>query len=97
MNLLIDMLATFRLTRLATRDTITEPFRQQLRHAAMRQVDSPGIAAKVDTLISCPWCVGWWIAVAVVAARRLYPRAWEPVAAALAASAVTGLIADNLD
>lgn len=35
-------------------------------------------------LATCPWCAGVWISAAVVAVRRAAPRAWTPVAAALA-------------
>jgi len=91
----IDALATYRLTRLIVEDEITAPIRDRVRHAAMRSVDSPGVAAKVNTLLSCPWCVGWWVSCGVVVARRVAPRAWSPVAAALAFSAVTGILASN--
>lgn len=94
-TLAVDALATYRLTRLIVQDDITAPLRERVRHAAMRSVDSPGIAAKVNTLLSCPWCVGMWVSFGVVAARRLAPAAWTPVAAALAFSAVTGVIAEN--
>lgn len=96
MTFLVDALAVFRLTRLVLQDDITAPLREKVRHAAMRSVDSPGVAAKLNTLISCPWCVSPYCAAMVFCARRLMPRAWAPVAEVLAASAITGLVAENL-
>jgi hypothetical protein len=95
MSLAVDALAAFRLTRLVIEDTITEPLRQRVKHRAMREVDSPGTAAKVETLLSCPWCVGFWVSCGVVAARRVAPRSWVPLAEVLALSAAVGIIAEN--
>lgn len=95
-QLVVDALASYRLTRLIVEDKITDGIREKVRHAAMRSVDSPGTAAKINTLLSCPWCVGWWVACGVVVARKVAPRIWEPVATALALSATTGIIAENV-
>lgn len=38
------------------------------------------------TLLACPWCVSVWVGFGVVAARRIVPRLWDPVARALALS-----------
>lgn len=84
--LAVDALAVFRLTRLATRDTITEPLRARI------PPDS-----KLAELLACPYCAGFWVACGVAAARRIAPRVWGPLAEALAFSAVTGLVATNLD
>lgn len=43
-------------------------------------------------LLRCPWCLSVWVGAGVVAARALCPRVWDPIARALAASEVTGLI-----
>lgn len=40
----------------------------------------------------CAWCVGVWASFGVVAARRLVPRAWEPVGRALAIATTVGLV-----
>lgn len=49
-------------------------------------------APKLAQLIVCKWCSSAWLAVGVVVARRLFPRAWPPVARALAFSSVAGLL-----
>lgn len=46
-------------------------------------------------VVVCPWCLSPYVAVAVLAARRFVPRLWGPVAAVLAASAVTGLLSGH--
>lgn len=48
-------------------------------------------APKLAYVVACPWCASIWLGAVVVLARRLVPRAWAPVATALAASAVAGL------
>lgn len=87
-----DVLAAYRLTRLATKDEITEPVRQRLRAMSYRATPPP-VAVKLDTLLQCPWCAGFWIAAGVVTLRRFAPKAWTPAARVLATSAAVGIIA----
>lgn len=91
--LAVDALAAFRLTRLATEDTIGRPF----RHAVIDRAEriSPKAGEWAEELVTCPWCIGFWIACGVVVARRAAPRAWAPVAEAFALSGVTGLLAKH--
>lgn len=53
--LILLFLAAARVTRLFTHDTITEPLRLQ----AMRW-------QLTDDLVSCPWCIGFWVSAAAV-------------------------------
>lgn len=85
----VDSLATFRLTRLAVEDEITSP----LREAVWKRYDVSD--TKIGYFLTCPWCVSIWVGAGVVVARRVAPAAWEPVAAILAGSAVTGMIASR--
>ncbi len=118
--LLLDALAAYRLTRLATADTILSGPRDKLvRDAYARDgrlaeatelADDEGVhlaepggwaelapldpkAPKLATLVTCRWCAGMWVSLGVVAARRLCPRAWAPLATALAYSAGAALLA----
>lgn len=50
-------------------------------------------APKLATLVVCRWCASVWVGFGIVAARRLVPRAWRPVATALAFSAASALLA----
>ena len=52
-----------------------------------------GPPPKLATLVTCRWCAGVWIGAGVVAARRLAPRAWQPLAEALSLAAAAALVA----
>ena len=97
---MIDLLATYRLTRLATADVISEPIRMALLRktgaepppgqedpTAQEVVESLQDPPRLATLITCRWCAGIWIAAGVTAARLFTPKVWEPVATGLALSA----------
>ena len=90
-DLVIDALASYRVTRLLAGDGIIErqrdAFVDRLRRGGHR---------KLVELSECPWCIGFWVACGVVAARRTVPRAWSPVAEAFAFSAVSGLLASEV-
>jgi hypothetical protein len=60
LTLVLSVLATARLTRLVTADTITGP----LRAAVIRQF---GVGSLPATGIYCRWCVSMWVAVPVAA------------------------------
>lgn len=45
-------------------------------------------------LLTCPWCLSLWVGLVVAVLRRVFPRAWSIVAAALASSAITGILSD---
>lgn len=64
----------------------------QCADAVANDADPP----KLAVLVTCPWCASFWLGLAVVALRRLFPRLWGPLAEALAFSAVAGLVAENL-
>jgi hypothetical protein len=106
MGLLVDGLATYRLTRLATADVISEPLRMALLRrtgaepppgqedpTAQEIVESLDDPPRLATLVTCRWCAGVWIAAGVTAARLVAPKAWEPVARGLALSAGAVLLA----
>ena len=103
--LLLDGLATYRLTRLATADVISEPVRMAvLRKAgaepppgtedptAQEVVESLKDPPRLATLVTCRWCAGMWIAAGVTAARLVVPRLWDPLSRALALSAGAALL-----
>ena len=87
-DLVIDALASYRVTRLLVSDDIVDRQRDALVDRLRR-----GGHRKLVELSECPWCIGFWVACGVVAARRAIPRTWAPVAEAFAFSAVSGLVA----
>ncbi|HLT17054.1 MAG TPA: DUF1360 domain-containing protein [Acidimicrobiales bacterium] len=106
LTLAVDLLATYRLTRLATADVIGEPARQAvLRHTgaepppgeddptAQEVVEGLDDPPRLATLVTCRWCAGIWIAAGVTAARRLAPGPWDLAARGLALSAGAVLLA----
>lgn len=107
LELVVDGLAAYRLTRLATADVISEPWRRSAvdrlvsngseepaeGETAQEVVDAMAEPPKLARLLTCRWCAGMWIAAGVVGARTVAPRAWSPVARTLALSAAATLIA----
>lgn len=105
-DLVVDALATYRLTRLATADVISEPVRMAVLRrvgaepppgqddpTAQEVVESLADPPRLATLVTCRWCAGIWIAGAVTAARALLPGTWQPVARGLALSSAAVLLA----
>lgn len=84
--LLVDALAVYRLTRLTTRDTLP-PVRRVRDYVLERWPDRA-----LTELAVCPWCISFWYAVGVLAARMVVPDAWTLIALPLAWSAVAGLV-----
>jgi hypothetical protein len=105
LDLTVDALATYRLTRLATKDVISEPARRAVvdrladtdqrpeDETAQEIVDGLDRPPSAARLITCRWCAGIWIAGGVVVARAAAPRLWGPVARGLALSSAAVLIA----
>lgn len=82
-DLAVDVLAGYRLTRLAVVDTITEPARTALSARS----------TFLDDMLACEHCTGVWIAAGVTVARTVAPRAWRPVAHALAVAGGVSVMA----
>lgn len=85
LELVVDALATHRVTHLITEDTV--PFgtlRDNLIDTQPRSL--------LAEWVSCPWCASVSVAVVVAVARAVVPRWWAPAAAVLAMSSVTGLL-----
>lgn len=60
-----------------------------LAEYAAHDADAP----KLATLVICYWCSGFYVSIAVIAARRWAPGLWDPIARVLATSAVAALTA----
>lgn len=100
-------LAVFRVARLIGWDDITQRLRDWIlvkkvvgevegRNGETRRV----LVARshfVAKMINCPWCLGWWVAVAWWAAWLAWPAGALVAATPFAVSALVGLIAKNLD
>ena len=83
--LFLDALAVYRITRLITEDHL--PFGPLRDRVQGRWANS-----LLAEWFVCPWCSGMTVAVAVLLLHAGFPAWWPYVAAALALSAITGLL-----
>ena len=90
MQQLIDTLATYRITRFITRDTLGQPIRDFVRQ-------HHGEDSKLDYLVNCPWCTSVYVGTGVMLARNLFPSTWQYVSTALALSAGASLIQTKVE
>ena len=78
-------LATYRITRLVTRDVITEGFRNWFWKKF------PPESKKLGYLITCEWCLSIWVASLLIASAMI-TSVTIAVASVFALSAVAGLL-----
>jgi hypothetical protein len=83
--LLILSLAGFRITRLITQDTITEP----IRNAIWNKFPP---STQIGYLFTCNWCTGFWVALLVFISWVVAPEATIVVSLVLSISTIIGLI-----
>lgn len=97
-------LASFRATRLVTKDSITLPFRERLYRFAWQ--DQPGrqepeARAAWRTYVyeglTCPWCLGVWVSTAGYCAWRWGSGIGRGVVVVLAIAGGQALLAANGD
>jgi hypothetical protein len=89
--------ATHLLTRIITRDKVTEPIRSPFTEydgpAGAGEVDEHprgrGLRRAIGTLLTCQYCAGPWVASALFAALVARPRETRLVASMLAAATVS--------
>lgn len=97
MTFLIDVLAIYRLTRLATRDEITEGLRETIEKELGTAVDAKLITEKTGGklvyMLGCDWCMSFWVSLFALALKKYVPNLWDNLKYVLAASAATGMIA----
>ena len=82
-------LATFRLSRLVTKDRVLRPLREpfvtEVEPGADAEVNSTpassGLRGATGELLTCPFCVSVWIATALVVGFAAAPRATRLLAA----------------
>jgi len=93
--------ATHKASRLLAKDIVTtplrEPFTEYEGRAGPAEVsESPrggsGLRHGVGELISCPYCLGQWVATTLAAGLAIAPRTTRFVAAALSAVAISDFL-----
>jgi hypothetical protein len=89
--LLVYALAVYRLTRLLIADQVLEPLRTGI--LVWAQPEQGRQRPMLAYFVTCPWCVSMWVAAGwLLLASLAGPVAWY-LGAALAFSAITGLLA----
>jgi Protein of unknown function (DUF1360) len=90
--MVLTVLATARITRLITADSITEPLRKRITGRLSEE-------SRVVYLVHCPWCVSIYVGtVLAYLAWRWGETGWFAVATlALSASYVAGLLSVRED
>ncbi|WP_308368712.1 DUF1360 domain-containing protein [Streptomyces sp. ISL-36] len=85
-------MATFRLSRLLSKGVVTSPLRApftRFKEAAgpSEVTEEPrtesGVRGTVGALVTCPFCVGVWVATTLTGAQLLWPREVRVVTGAL--------------
>lgn len=105
LDLAFDVGATYRLTRLVTRDALLAGPRSVLaeryrRHdtldVAVRWGDDVAqMGGPVPYLLACSWCASLYVAAGVAVVRRLAPLPWRHIAPVLTSSAVVGWLSER--
>lgn len=106
--LLLMALASYRLVRVVTLDKITEPIFEPLRQRLeiwwvckqtkpgsdeeFDAIESDEWNSKLAYLLSCPWCLGFWVCGAVTVIVSLAYGLDYPILTWLATSTIVGLI-----
>lgn len=85
-NLVRSGLATYRLTRLITRDTITAPIREKIWE------NHPPHTSKLGYVLTCEWCSSMYAASLLEISRIITPRWTARAETVLALSALAGLL-----
>lgn len=94
LTLASDALATYRLTKLVIDDKITEDVRSKI-FKEIHRLPKP-MQAKVSYFLTCPWCVSIWAAGFLGLLRLKAPNLADYLSTLLAASAVTGILAERV-
>ena len=98
LRLAVQAAAAYRITRLLQEDSLPPlpGLRRKLNERLMRE-GLTALEGELIYMVNCPWCLGFWVSVAVLLADAVAPRLWRPLATALALSAAVGLARTKLD
>lgn len=99
LDLIIIVLAAYRLWMLIAKDSITAGWRHRILgyDDYGRRNRWPKARTKLGEFVHCPWCLGAWLSLLVYVAWRLYPDAAMWVLTPLAISAAVALISVCFD
>lgn len=101
-KLAVQAAAAYRITLLLQEDALPPlPALRERLNTIAANLDATTTKGKIQDeliyMVNCPWCLGFWVSVAVLLADAAVPRLWRPLATALALSAAVGLARTKLD
>ena len=99
-DLVLLGIATHKLSRILTKDKVTRPLRAPFTEVEGRgapgELDERprgrGVRRAVGELLSCPYCVGAWVANGFLTGRLFAPRETRAVASLFAAIAISDFL-----
>ncbi len=99
-DLALVALATAKLARLTTRDSVTSPLRAPFTSfegpggpaEVKEKVRGDGVRHTIGELVTCPFCVSQWVATGFTFGLLFAPRATRQVAGTLAALELADLV-----
>lgn len=99
-DLALGALATHKLSRILTKDPVTSPVRFGVTRFSEPASDGEvneeprgrGLSHAAGELVTCPFCVGQWVATTFVAGLVLAPRQTRLAASVLAVTAVSDVL-----
>lgn len=92
---LLLALAAFRTWRLLAEDDITDPLRRYVTRLGEWEKEGDPVPKDyrlgLNNFITCPWCLGFWLALAWWGAWQIWPFGVEVAAVPMALSALVPL------
>jgi hypothetical protein len=93
--LTVGALAVYRATRLLVDDEVSAPVRDRIEAWAVGDSTTADEESRLAYFVRCPWCVSVWVGAAWVGLTVAAPRVARFAGAALAWSAVSGLLSSR--
>lgn len=102
-DLALLALATYRAGRVVAYDRVSQPFREPVTETVPDEYDAgenvvaegTGVRKAIGELVSCPTCVGTWVAAGLVYGLRLAPGPTRLFAAILGVSGLAELFSET--
>jgi hypothetical protein len=99
-DLVLLGLATHKVSRIVAKDAVTSPVRAPFTRfegsagdaEVSEQVTGSGVRKAVGELVTCPFCLGTWVATALLAGQTFLPGIARPVTSVFSAVAVSDFL-----
>lgn len=93
-QLILLGVASFRIFHLLSEETILDRPRRWLLKLGSWEVGSPPASYRhrLGDLITCPWCLGFWVTLALFTSWQLWPEPTTAVCAFISATVVVPLL-----